>query len=89
MRYLSQSDMDEIKKLRQEKMMIKDIAKRFLVCEATVSNIVNGKHPPRKMKPVGDCIRSPYDPIDFKEEVFIDLPDDVFFQHVKERDFIG
>lgn len=89
MRYLKQREVDEIKKLREEKVMIKDIAKRFLVCEATISNVVNGKTPPRKIKSVGSAIRSPYDPIEFKEEVFSTLPNDVFFQHGKAKDFIG
>lgn len=89
MRYLRSEDMEEVKKLRAEGAMIKDIAKRFNVCDATISNIVNGKSAPRKLKSVGGPVRSPYDPIDFVEEIFIGLPDTVLFQHTRERDFIG
>lgn len=90
MRYLKQSEMDQIKKLRMEGARVKDIAKQFNVSEGTISNIVNGKNIPRKFKEVvGSYIRSPYDPIEFKEEVFKDLPDEVLFQPVRDRDFIG
>lgn len=89
MRYLNQGEVDEVKRLRAKRVLIKDIAQTFLVCEATVSNIINGKHAPRKIKIIGAPIRSPYDPLDFKEEDFSALPDNVLFQHAKERDFIG
>lgn len=89
MRYLRQQEVDEVKKLREEGFMIKDIAKRFNVCDATISNIVNGKSAPRKMKSLGDKIRSPYDPVEFIEEDFSSFPDNVLFQPVRERDFIG
>lgn len=89
MRYLKQIEVDEVKQLRQGGMLIRDIAKKFLVCEATVSNIVNGKNPPRKIKTHVARIRNPYEPIDFKEENFSILTDDIFFQHSKEKDFIG
>lgn len=89
MRYLRQHEIDELIKLRDEGSKIKDIAKRFDVCEATVSNIVRGKYAPRRRKQVEVTLRSPYSPLDFKEEDFSSLPDDVLFQHVREWDFIG
>lgn len=89
MRYLRQEEVEEVAKLRAQGCLIKDIARKFSVCEATVSNIVRGKYAPRRRKQVETTLRSPYAPLDFKEENFSSLPDDVLFQHVREWDFIG
>lgn len=89
MRYLRTNEIEEVKKLRAQGWKFKDIAGRFMVCEATVSNIVNGKSSPRRLKHVDTSVRSPYAAVDFKEEDFSQYPDTVLFQHVRVWDFTG
>jgi hypothetical protein len=90
MRRLAKEDMDEILALRAKRVRLHDIAVRFRVSEAQVSNIINGKHLPRRITRESEQKqRSPYDPVDFQEEDFSKLPNDVYFKHTKACDFIG
>jgi transcriptional regulator with XRE-family HTH domain len=91
-RYLVEGEHLAIKKLRlEEGMKIKEIAKRFNVCEATVSNIVKGNTVPRgtaklrKASKQGPAIEAH----ELESQDFSQLPDDVMFEHVKEYNFIG
>jgi transcriptional regulator with XRE-family HTH domain len=95
MRYIRQQDAEEIVKLHQDEgWLMKDLAKKYGISEATVSNYIHGRTTPRFMKrragrpkviPVTKTYASP----DFKEEDFSELPDHVLFQHVRECNFIG
>ncbi len=89
MRYLAENEMEDVLKLRAEGWYIKAIAKRFEVCEATISNIVNGKARKRKMGSVGKELYRAEIRREMREENFSELPDHVLFQHVKESNFIG
>lgn len=83
MRHLRLQDRQEILQLRSQKMLLKDIAARFNVSDAQISNVVNGKHIPKRIK------ENPHAPVPFQEEDFSNLPNEVLFKHVKAFDFIG
>jgi hypothetical protein len=90
MRHLAKEDMEEILALRAKRVLLKDIAERFRVSDAQISNIINGKHIPRRLTTEPEVkTRSPYDPVEFKEEDFSKLPNDVYFKHTKACNFIG
>lgn len=89
MHYLEPDQIEEVKKRRQEGLLIKQIAHEFQICEATVSKIINLKSGARKRKRVGYERHRAYDPEAFVEEDFTLLPDTVLFQHVREHNFIG
>lgn len=81
---------EEVKKLYEEQgLPIKVIAQRFKVCDATISNIVNEKHGPRKLKKIGGPVKDTDAAVVFEEQVLKDLPDDVLFKHVRPWNFIG
>lgn len=82
-RRLAIQDMQEILQLRSQKMLLKDIAARYQISDAQVSNLINGKHIPKRLKV------NPHAPVPFDEEDFSKLPNDVLFKHVKAFDFIG
>ena len=88
MRRLAKEDMDEILALRAKRVLLRDIADKFHVSDAQISNIINGKHLPRRLKQ-GVINRSQHDPMEFKEEDFSALPNDVYFKHTKACNFIG
>jgi len=84
-RYLSFEDHEEIKKLRDRGWKMKDLATRFGISEASVSNIVRGITLPRKPpKPKKEESKREEEYVDFSR-----LPKSVLFQHVKECNFIG
>lgn len=94
MRYLAASEIDDIHKLKEEGWMIKDIARRFAVCEETISHHISGKTVLRGLrkwrgKPKAKAHPLKVAPPDAKEEVFSILPDHVLFEHVRECNFIG
>lgn len=95
MRYIGQQEVEEIIKLHDDEgWTFKDLAKRFNVCEATVSNYVNKRTSPRFLKkkggrqrgiPVTKSFAAP----DYSDQDFSRLPDHVLFEHVRECNFIG
>lgn len=85
MRRLGKQDMEEILALRAKRVLLKDIAERFRVSDAQISNIINGKHIPRRLANPPN----PHAPVVFQEEDFSSKPDDVLFSHTKACDFIG
>lgn len=94
MRYIRQGEVNEILQLHENGALMKDIARKFNISEATVSNYIHGRTRPRFMKrragrprviPVTKIYAAP----DFKEENFSKLKDDVLFQHVRACNFIG
>lgn len=90
MHYLEVGQIEEVRRLREEEgLLIKVIAQRFSICQATVSKIINRKSGARKRKRVGFERHRAYDPEAFKEEDFSLLPDTVLFEHVREHNFIG
>lgn len=89
MRYLDVTEVEEIKQLRSENRMIKDIAQKYGVCIATISKIVNGKSGARAPKKYRRYLRIPLEPEATKDIDFSRLPDNVFFEHVRECNFIG
>lgn len=94
MRYLAAAEIEEIHKLKEEGWMIKDIARRFAVCEATISHHINGKTVLRGLRkwrgvPKSNVHVLKLAPSEIKEEVFSTLPDHVLFEHVRECNFIG
>lgn len=90
MRRLIKQDVEEIRALRAKRVLLKDIAQRFHVSEAQICNILNGKRIARRLtKEPETPRRSPYDPVDFQEQNFSILPNDVYFKHTKACDFIG
>lgn len=88
MRYLAATEVEEIKQLRAANSRIKDIARRFGVCEGTISNIVNGKTGARTPKKNRRYLRIPLEPA-FEIQDFSTLPDHILFKHVRVWDFIG
>lgn len=91
-RYLRVEVHEAIKKMKvEEGLSIKDIAKKFGVCTATVSNIVNGKTVPRGAnklrKPLPNRATIEANEVQFQD--YSTLPDEVLFQHVRECNFIG
>jgi Helix-turn-helix domain len=91
--YLSPTEIEEIIKLYEEGWSQKNLAVRYNVCEATISNHVTGRHKPRFRKktgrPKGVKIAKPYARPEFVEQDFSQLPDSVLFEHVRECNFIG
>jgi IS30 family transposase len=85
-RYLSPEEHAEIHRLHAEKVSQQMIARKFGICEATVSNIVHGRSRPRKPPLYRRVTSTPPEP---QEQDFSQLPDDVLFKHVREWDFIG
>lgn len=94
MRYLAAAEIEDIHKLKAEGWMIKDIARRFAVCEETISHHISGRTVLRGVrkwrgKPKRTILPTKVAPPDVKEEVFGILPDHVLFEHVRECNFIG
>lgn len=94
MRYLSAAEIEEIQTLRADNCRIKDIARKFGVCQETVFHHVSGKtalRGVRKWRPEPKTIPKPVKivaPVT-QEVVFKSLPDTVLFEHVRECNFIG
>jgi Helix-turn-helix domain len=94
MRYLAKSEIEDIHKLKAEGWMIKDIARRFAVCEETISHHITRK---TALRGVGKWRRQPkITPLpaevlasELKEVDFSSLPDHVLFEHTRECNFIG
>ena len=90
--YLSPEEEAGILKMREEGHKMLVIAKKFEICQATVSNVINGRH---KVRGKSNCRRAcapprrPHCEPAPEELVFIDLPDEVLFQHVRVWDYIG
>jgi hypothetical protein len=90
MRYLSQSDHEDIRELRAIGWSTLAIAARFEVCQATVSNVLNGRSKPKRRNFVPKPPKPPQErPVITLYEDFSQLPDHVLFQPVKECNFIG
>jgi predicted transcriptional regulator len=89
MRHLRADEVEELKKLREEGWMIKNLAKHFGICTATVSNIMAGKTDPAKKKPAKQRVPKSSGIREFEEVNFKTLPNDALFQHVRIWDFIG
>lgn len=91
-RYLREGQYEEIIQLRRDQgMMVKDLAKKYGVCDATISNICKGTAVPRGGNKIIKPPPSRKIP-DACEIEFVDfsiLPDHVLFQHVREYNFIG
>jgi len=95
MHYLSPAESAEIVRLFQEEgKSLKDLAKLFDICEATVYNHVHGRTNPRalrkkKIRPKKATVINLYASSACEEMDFSTLPDDVLFVHVRECNFIG
>lgn len=89
MRHLRPDEVAELKKLRAEGWMIKNLAKHFEICTATVSNIMRGKTDPAKGKQKKPRIPDTGGAKDIEEVYFGDKPDSELFEHVRIWDFIG
>ena len=90
MGWLSEKQEAEVVKMRLEGVRVKDIAKKFQVCDATISGIVKRRIGVIVRPKKGDMKYShPDKEPGVKEEVFADLPDEVLFKHVRIWDFIG
>ena len=89
--YLSPEDETAILSLRAEGKVMKDIAKKFGICQATVSNVVNGKHKIRSKSNRRRACAPATPPREMPTPVqdFSLLPDHVLFKHVRIWDFIG
>lgn len=88
-RHLGKQDVEEILALRKQKMLLKDIATKFNVSDAQISNVINNKHMSRWLKPPEVKKNNPHAPVPFQEEDFSNLPREVLFKHVKASEFIG
>lgn len=95
-RFISEEEIAEIIALHKQGKLIKEIAQKLEVCEASVSNHIHGKTnlrglvvKKRKAKQNGvkvvNHLADPY----LEEEDFSKLPDSVLFEHVREFNFIG
>lgn len=95
MRYIRKQDAEEMVRLHfDEGWLMKDLAKKYEISLATVSNYIHGRTTPRYMKRMGGRpkviqMKKTFAAPDFKEEDFSRLPDHVLFQHVRECNFIG
>lgn len=91
--YLSPEEEAAILSMREEGNKMETIARKFGICQATVSNVINGKHKVRgkQNRRRGCGPRRPERELvtEEAEQVFVDLPDDVLFQHVRLWDYIG
>lgn len=88
-RRLIKEDVEEILALRKQKMLLKDIATKFKVSDAQISNVIHNIHMPRRLKPPEAKKVNPHAPVAFQEEDFSNLPREVLFKHVKASEFIG
>jgi hypothetical protein len=90
-RYLSPEEGTAIIAMRAEGKGLKDIAKKFGICQATVSNIINGRHRVRGKSNRRRACAPPRPHCEPEPDVqdFSQLPDDVLFKHVKPWDYIG
>lgn len=89
--YLSPEEETGILKMREEGCKMETIAKKFGICQGTVSKVVNGKHRIRGEKKRRRACAPSHpipDPVTEVQD-FSNLPDHVLFQHVREWDFIG
>ncbi len=89
--YLSPEEETAIRAMREEGHKMLAIAKKFEISQATVSNVINGRHKLRGTSPRRRACK-PVRPLPEPGLVvqdFSSLPDHVLFQHVREWDFIG
>lgn len=90
-RYLGPEEEAAILSLREEGKEQKDIAKQFGVCQATISNVINGRHKVRGKRNSRQAYLPPRPPCEPEPPTpnFSELPDHVLFKHVNAFDFIG
>jgi len=96
-RYLREDQFQEIKRRFAEGETMKDLAKEYKISESTVSNYVHGRTSPRKRlagRSKVDKSNTIHNPKKYAVPMnvstpFADLPEDMFFMHVRGCHFIG